>query len=201
MTLPSWARPATAWSRKAPGPAEPGQHLAGVQQVEQIDEPGVLPLQHPDLQRLHEPADGQPEVVAHHDEALYPAPVALPQGLHQLRALVPAPGVQPLLELVEHQQHLLARFQELPLPQRRQGLNQALAARQTRHLSPQALQQADLRPLGGRLQVNRRHVPRQPRQQARLHQRRLAAPGRPVDQAHGERPVGVWLLDPCFPEP
>ena len=49
-----------------------------------------------------------PEVVADQDEALHVLAVALPQGLDQLGVLLRPLGVQPLLELVEHQQHLLA---------------------------------------------------------------------------------------------
>ena len=105
MTLPSWARPATAWSRnalllrgqlagssgrRAEGPAERRQHLAGVARVEQIDRGRVLALDEADFQLAHEPADGQPEVVADQDEALHPPAVALPQGLHQLGVLLPS---------------------------------------------------------------------------------------------------------------
>ena len=73
--------------------------------------------------------DRQPEIVPHHDDALHPAAVALPQGLHQFGVLLAALGVEPLLELVQDDQHLLARCQEPPLPQGRQRLDQAEVAR------------------------------------------------------------------------
>ena len=53
--------------------------------------------------------DRHPEVVAHHDDALHPLAVALPQGFDQFRVFIDRLGMQPLLELVEDDQHLLAR--------------------------------------------------------------------------------------------
>ncbi len=100
MTLPSWARPATACSRNcrcssvvsaafsrqaSEGPAEGGQHLSGVVRVEQVDGGGVLPFDQADFQLPHEPGGRHPEVVPHHDEALHAAAVALPQGLRPAR--------------------------------------------------------------------------------------------------------------------
>src|SRR5262245_1556864 len=107
------------------GPAKGGQHLAGVEEVEEINEPGVFSLHDANFQRLHEPADSQPEVIPHQDDALQPLAIALPQGLHQLGVLFSPLGMEPLLELAQHQQHLLVRFKEPPLPQRRQSLDQS----------------------------------------------------------------------------
>ena len=122
MTLPSWARPATACSRKAcvPGPAS--RALSGrtpkarpnaastfscVAGREEVHGGGVVPLDQRDLQLPHEPGRRHPEIVADHDDGLDAPAVALPQRLHQLGVGVLAPGVQPLLELVEHDQDLL----------------------------------------------------------------------------------------------
>ncbi len=84
--------------------------------------------------------------------------------------------------------------------QGRQRLLQAQVGGQGRTAFPQAVQQAGFGFLGGRFDVDGDHVVGQPGQQARLHQRRLAAARWPVDQAHGERVVGVRLLDAGLPE-
>ena len=89
----------------------------------------------------------------------------------------------------------------LPTAQCRQRLFQTQVVGQGRTALAQAVQQPGFRLLGGRFDVDGDHVVGQPGQQARLHQRRLAAPGRPVDQAHRERVVGVRLLDAGLPEP
>ena len=114
--------------------------------------------------------------------------------------LVP-PGEEPLLELVEDQQHLLARAQDPPAPQRRQRIDQVQSGGQVGAGLAQAPQQPGLGLLGRRLDVDRQHVLAQPGQQPRLDQRRLAAARRAVDQADAERRVGVGRLDPGLPEP
>ena len=96
-------------------------------------------------------------------------------------------GVQPLLELVEDDHHLLAYGDALAPAQCSQRLFQTQVVRQGRTTLAQAVQQASFRFLGSRLDVDGNHVVGQARQQAGLHQRRFAAPRRPVDQAHGER--------------
>ena len=63
----------------------------------------------------------------------------------------------------------------LPSAQCRQRLFQTKVGRQGRTAFPQAVQQASLRLVGGGLDVNGDHLVGQPRQQARLDQRRLAA--------------------------
>ena len=90
----------------------------------------------------------------------------------------------------------------MPCPRRkcRQRLFQAQVVGQGRTAFAQAVEQAGFRFLGGGLDVDGDHVVGQPRQQARLHQRRFAAARWPVDQAHGERVVGVRFLDAGLPE-
>ena len=65
-------------------------------------------------------------------------------------------GVQPLLELVEDDQHLLARRDALAPAQCRQRLVQAQVVGQAGTALPQAVQQPGLGLLGGRLDVDRR---------------------------------------------
>ena len=121
MTLPSWARPATAWSRNRSCSGVSSAGLAGSRpkarpnaartlrawpRVEQVHGGEVVPFDDADLQVVHEPGRGHAEVVADQDQALHVLAVALPQGLDQLGVLFRPLGVQPLLELVEHQQDL-----------------------------------------------------------------------------------------------
>ena len=56
--------------------------------IEEIDQRTVLPFDQPNLQFPHETAHRQPEIVPHHDDALHPPAVTLPQGLHQFRVLL-----------------------------------------------------------------------------------------------------------------
>ena len=155
-----------------------------------------------DLQVAHEPGRGQPEVIPDQHDRLDVLAVALPQGGDQLGVLLAPPGEEPLLELVEDQQHLLARAERPTPPQRGQGLDQAQTRGQVGStpcaapLSSRASVSA-----GGRLDVNRQDVLAQPGQQPRLHQRRLAAARGTVDQADPEGRVGVGRLDPGLPEP
>ena len=65
-------------------------------------------------------------------------------------------------------------------------------------LGAHTLDEANLVP--GGFHVDGDDVLAQPGQEARLHQRRLAAARGPVEQAHGEGGVGVALLDAGLPE-
>src|SRR5207253_4097579 len=98
------------------GQAKCGQHLSGMQQVEEIDRCKIVTLDKPHLQCAHEASRRHAEVIPHHHNALQPPAVALPQGLHQFRAFVLL-GMQPLLELIEDNQHLVARWYALPTPE------------------------------------------------------------------------------------
>ena len=114
---------------RAAGPARAAveRYLA---RIKEIDQPGVLSLNKPNFQGLHEAAHCEPEIIPHQDEGLHAASIALPQGLGQFRGLVPAMGVQPLLELVDDQEHLLARGDASAPPQLSQRFGQSLILRQ-----------------------------------------------------------------------
>ena len=162
----------------------------------------VLALDQVDLQVAHEPAGGQPEVVPHQDDRLDVLAVALPQGGDQLGVLLAPPGVQPLLELVEDEQHLLARA-AAPAPAARAARDSTRPSSGGRsgQTFRSAFEQPGLGLLRGRLDVDRQDVLGQPGQQARLDQRRLAAARGTVDQADPEGLVRVGRLDPGLPEP
>ena len=100
--------------------------------VKKVDQARILPFDHANLQGLHEAAHGQPEVVADHDQALDADPVALPQGPDQFRVVLAAVRMKPLLELVDHQEHLFARREALPAAEGRQDFHQAEFVRSIR---------------------------------------------------------------------
>ena len=127
--------------------------------------------------------------------------VALPQGGDQFRVLLTPLGMEPLLELVQDQQHLLPGTQHPSLPHRRQGIDQPDPRWQIGADLPQCLQQPGFGLLRGRLDVDRQDMLRQPGQKSRLDQRRLAAARGTVDQPHPEGLVGVGPFDPGLPEP
>ena len=127
--------------------------------------------------------------------------VALPQGVDQFRVLLASAGMQPLLELVQDQQHLLTGAEHPSLADRRQGIDQAQLGRQIGADLPQRFQEPGLRLFRGRLDVNGQDVLRQPGQQPCFDQRRLAATRGSVDQPHPEGLVGVGLFDAILPEP
>ena len=71
-------------------------------EIEQIRERAVVPLHQLDLQRMHPPADRQPEVISHQHDALQTAAVALSQRLHKFRVLFVPVRVQPLFKLIKN---------------------------------------------------------------------------------------------------
>jgi hypothetical protein len=82
-------------------------------QVKEIDSTRVLAFHQANFQFAHEPRCRHPEIVPYHDNALDPSPIALPQGLHQFRALFFFFSVQPLLELIKNNQYLLVDWNAL----------------------------------------------------------------------------------------
>ena len=184
------------------GSAERRQDLAGVQQVEEIDQGDVRVRFQVDLQVAHEPARGHPEVVADHARSPGRARRRTAAGRRPARCsprpcrakshcsnwsstsstFWPGRSVRP--------RRSAARASTRPSPGPARGTPCA------RPCSSRASVSA-----GGRLDVNRQHMLGQPGQQPRLDQRRLAAARGTVDQADPEGGVGVGRLDPGLPEP
>ena len=173
-TLPSWASPATAWSRnrswsgvrspgrraarRTPGRTPPAPSGRGAGRTGR-PRPSSRPRRRRTSSSRMKRRDRHPEVVPHQDDALHAAAVALPQGLRPARrSRSLALGVQPLLELVEDDQHLLPAGR--PRPRRsgaapRPGPGPAGSAGQR---LPQPVQQPRLGLVGGRLDVDGDHV-------------------------------------------
>ena len=83
------------------------------------------------MQDTQEPAHGQPEVVPHHHQRLDPIPVALPRAWASSVSLLSFRGVQPLLELIEDDEHLsVFALQDRPLSKCGNCLGQVEVLRQ-----------------------------------------------------------------------
>ena len=77
-----------------------------------------------DLQVAHEPARRQPEIIPHHHDRLEMLAIAVPKSGDQFRVLLTPLGMEPLLELIQDQQHLLLRRQDATPPQVCQRIDQ-----------------------------------------------------------------------------
>ncbi len=181
-------------------PPEGHQHLPGMTRIEQVHQGAVIPLEQSDLQVSHEPAGGEPEIVPHQHDGLEMLAVAVPQGGDQLRVLLAPAGVEPLLELIQDQQHLMLRRQDAAPPHVRQRIDQTQASWQFGTDLVEALEQPGFGLIQSRLDVDRQDLLAQPGQEAGLDQRRLAATRRAVDQSDLEGQVGVDPLDLPLPE-
>ena len=113
-------------------PAERRQHFPGVVQVEEIHGRRVLSFEEADLQVPHEPGRRHPEIIPHHHDGLEMFAIALTKGGDQLGVLLTSLGMEPLLELVQDQQHLALRWQDLTFSQFRQRMNQPRSSGQFR---------------------------------------------------------------------
>ena len=113
--------------------------------VEEVGRPKVLPLDEPHLERLHETRRRHSEIVAHQDETLHPRAVAMPECLDQFGLLEVAPRVEPLLELVDHEQHLVRSSEESPLTQSCERGGETEIVREIGHPPPKRAEQVHAR--------------------------------------------------------
>ena len=88
--------------------AERGQDLPRVPRVEPVDTRAVLAVRKVHVQLAQERRDRHPEIIPHDDDRLDSRAVALPERLDQFRSLRCRVRVQPLLELIENEQELVA---------------------------------------------------------------------------------------------
>ena len=80
--------------------------------IEEIHQGAVLALEQSDLQVPHEPAGGEPEIIPHQHDRLNMLAIAVPKSGDQFRVLLASLGMEPLLELIQDQQHLPLRWQD-----------------------------------------------------------------------------------------
>ena len=92
----------------------------------------VLAFEKSDLQIPHEPGRGHPEIIAHHHDCLDMLAIAMPKRGDQFRILLTSPGKEPLLELIQDQQHLALGWQDATFSQFRQRIDQAQSSGQIR---------------------------------------------------------------------
>ena len=100
--------------------------------IKEIHESAVLPFDQSDFQVAHEPAGGEPEIIPHHHNRLNMLAIALPKGGDQFRVLLTPLGMEPLLELIQDEQHLALGWQDATPPQACQRINQPQSAGQFR---------------------------------------------------------------------
>ena len=105
--------------------------------------------------------------------------IAMPKSGDQFGVLLTSLGMEPLLELVQDQQHLPLRWQDATPSQVRQRIDQPQSSGQFRTRLTQALEQPGFGLLGGCLDVDRKDVLAQPGQQSRLDQRDFPQPEGP----------------------
>ena len=96
------------------GPADGGEDLLGMTQVEKIDSLKVFLRHQFDFQVVHETGRGHPKVVAHQQQGLNMGAIALAEGLSQLPVVHAVFLVEPLLELVDDQDQFFAAERLVP---------------------------------------------------------------------------------------
>ena len=97
--------------------------------IEQIHQGTVLTFEQSDLQVPHESAGGEPEIIPHQHDRLNMLAIAVPKSGDQFRVLLTSRGMEPLLELVQDQQHLPLRWQDATPSQVRQRIDQPQSLR------------------------------------------------------------------------
>src|ERR1700733_9016345 len=90
----------------------------------EIDESDVLIRDEIDLQVPHEATDGEPEIIPHQHHRLSMLAIAVPKSGDQLGVFLGSLGMQPLLELIQDEQHLTARNRAATLSQACQRIDQ-----------------------------------------------------------------------------
>ena len=173
-------------------------------EVEGIDRGEVIVFDEPDLERAHEPRRGHRKVVTHQDKTLDVGPIALPQGPNELSSCAAGIiiGVQPLFELVEHNQDFGARRQKHAAAYAGNRLGKAQLIGTAAGHATQRSEKPRLRGAWRRLDIDGRHIGRRkPAQEPCLDHRRLAAAAGTAEQAHGEWIFVFTGLNPRLPEP
>jgi hypothetical protein len=100
--------------------------------IKKIDESDVLIRDEIDFQVPHEPTGREPEIIPHQHNGLDMLAIAVPKSGDQLRVLAAALRMEPLLELVEDEQHLALRCRDATPPQACQRINQLRSSGQFR---------------------------------------------------------------------
>ena len=139
--------------------------------IEEINGCRVFAFEQANLQIPHEPGRRHPEIIPHQHNRLNMLAIAMTQGGDQFGVLLTPLGMEPLLELIQDQQHLPLGWQDATPSQVCQRIDQPQSSGQFRTRLSQALEQSGFRFLGGRLDVDRKDMFCQSGQKPRLDQR------------------------------
>ena len=183
--------------------SEPQQHLAGVGGVEEFDGVGVAARLQGNLQPVHQPQQRGPEIIADQQQCLQRRPVAVSQGGDQVVSLGAArgvPGVEPLLELVEHQQDLAALRRDAARADGRQRFGETPPGLQAGETQPEGGEKPGGSVAGRRLDDDGEQGGPQGRDEARPDQRRFSTATGAVHHPDGGGQLGLRGLDELFPD-
>ena len=183
--------------------SEPQQHLAGVGGVEEFDGVGVAARLQGNFQPVHQPQQRGPEIIADQQQCLQRRPVAVSQGGDQVVSLGAArgvPGVEPLLELVEHQQDLAALRRDAARADGRQRFGETPPGLQAGETQPEGGEKPGGSVAGCRLDDDGEQGGPQGRDEARPDQRRFSTATGAVHHPDGGGQLGLRGLDELFPD-
>ncbi len=148
--------------------ADGAEHFFRVANAEQIEGRNVFAWDERNLELVHELCNRHPEVVANGEKTLQIYAVALAKRPQQLALGHLGAGVQPLLELIEHDENLLPAAEHVPPADGLQGLGQIQGIRQIGAVSAQSLEQTRFRLVGRRFDVKANDLASQKRNHSGL---------------------------------
>ena len=151
-------------------PAKSRQHFFSMADWKEIDGRGIRCFDKSDFDLSHEASRRHPEIISHHDDALESASIALPERLNKVRMLYLRPGMEPLLELIKDNQHLLAYRNSLATSQCLQRFFEAQIVFECWTTLPQSIQKTGFRFFRCGFDINRDHIFGEPGRQSRLDQ-------------------------------
>src|SRR5690606_29597199 len=181
-------------------PSEELEHAPRVIPREEIDEPDVLAFDHRRLERMEEPRRREPKIVTDEKDSRDVLSIRLPQRGKELGALdLAASSMEPLLRLVDHEEHPRSRLSPSPprcdrVGQRKRwvDLGQRIRERSTK---------SELGSVGARLHVDDAHPRREPRHHAGAEKRALSGARWTVEESDTKRARSFPRFDSRFPEP
>ncbi len=187
--------------KRAVGAADCREDLSGMLDAEEVEGRDVVPGDEPDFQLRREVRDRHPEIVADSKNALQPLAVALSQRAEQVAAFKVGTSVQPLFELVKHDEDLSFVRYPAAAPQSGHRLGQIEVGRQMRIVFSQSLEEARFCVERRGFDVQARDSGIESRDHAGLQKRRLSAAARTVQQADAKGAVQIRFLDAGLPKP
>ena len=171
-------------------PPQLDQHPLGVLHIEQVGSPPVVVLNQGNVEPAEQPVGGYPKVIPHQQQRLQPSSIAVTQGSHQVNTGRDRVGIQPLLELVQHQHRLDGAFLSGPFPHPAEGLDHRQVGRQRGDLRAKFADEFLFGAIGRGLKIDPADLVIQPRQHASPHQRAFPRARRAQHQPHAKGLAG-----------